>query len=236
MDKSKKFTTKDNNHRESISIDCELRKKPASSAIQLKKVIAVEGQDEVHLLNVLLGKMDIRGVEVREVGGVNKFPIKIPALVRTSGFSDVEVFAIIRDADENAELAFQSVKNLLAKEEKQLKLGKLPDVINQFSNGNPKIGIFIMPGNSTQGMLENLCLKSIKNHPVMECVNDFIKCATKKVSASKKPKNLAKAKVQVFLAVMHEIVCSVGLAAEKGYWEFDSEEFDELKLFLNNLK
>jgi len=236
MGKSKKFVSENNSHKELISRDGRLIKETTPSAIQSKKLIAVEGQDEVHFLNKLLKKMKIQEVEVREVGGVDKLPKKIPALVRTRGFSDVEVFAIIRDADnKNAESAFRSVKNLLANEE-LLKPGKLPDKPGQFSNGNPRIGIFIMPDNSSQGMLEDLCLQSVKDHPVKECVDDFIKCTEKRVDTSKKPRNLAKAKVQAFLAVMPEIANSVGIAAEKDYWNFNSKEFSKLKSFLNNLK
>jgi hypothetical protein len=105
--------------------------------------------------------------------------------------------------------------------------------INQFSYGKPKIGIFIMPGNSDTGMLEDLCLETVKDHPAMECVNTFIDCVSKLESP---PNNLAKAKAQAFLAAMLNIVNSVGVAAQKQYWDFDSEVLTEIKTFLENLK
>ena len=46
------------------------------------------------------------------------------------------------------------------------------------------------------------------------------------------PNNFAKAKAQTFLAAMPNIVCSVGVAAQKQYWDFDSEVLTEIKLFL----
>ena len=48
--------------------------------------------------------------------------------------------------------------------------------------------------------------------------------------------NLAKAKAQAFLAAMLNIVNSVGVAAQKQYWDFDSEVLTEIKTFLENLK
>ena len=50
------------------------------------------------------------------------------------------------------------------------------------------------------------------------------------------PNNIAKAKAQVFLAAMPELVKSVGVGAQKGYWDFNSEELTDLKSFINNLR
>ena len=90
-----------------------------------------------------------------------------------------------------------------------------------------------MPGNSDAGMLEDLCLKTVENHPVMNCVNPFVDCISKLEEA---PNNMAKAKAQAFLAAMPELANSVGVGAQKGYWDFNSEELTELKLFINNLR
>jgi 5S rRNA maturation endonuclease (ribonuclease M5) len=196
--------------------------------IHQKKVLAVEGKDDVNFLNALLKHAGITNFEVYEVGGKQQFKDKLPALVRMSGFSDVEVLAIIRDADNNAETAFESIRNILKKE----KL-KPPVQINQFSEGSPKIGIFIMPGNSDAGMLEDLCLKTVEDHPAMCCVESFIDCVSK---LENPPNNIAKAKAQAFLAAMPKLVNSVGLGAQKGYWDFNSEELTDLKSFIDNLR
>ena len=193
-----------------------------------KKVIAVEGRDEVNFFNALLKHEKITDFEIRDVGGKQQFKNKLPALVRMSGFTGVEILAVVSDADNDANAAFESIRNILKKE----KL-KPPVHINQFSGGTPKIGIFIMPGNSDAGMLEDLCLKTVENHPVMNCVNPFVDCISKLEEA---PNNMAKAKAQAFLAAMPELANSVGVGAQKGYWDFNSEELTELKLFIDNLR
>lgn len=33
-----------------------------------------------------------------------------------------------------------------------------------------------MPGNAEEGMLEDLCLHTIANHPVLSCVEMYISC------------------------------------------------------------
>ena len=220
-----------------ISRNCKLIAKSPSDTvtIELKRFLAVEGQDEVYFLNALLNKMNIEGVEVQEIRGIDNLRNKIPVLIRTPGFSDVEMFGIIRDADSNVQSAFQSVRDLLVREE-LLKPNGLSTITSQFSQGNPRVGIFIMPNNSSEGMIENLCLESVKNEPIMQCVNNLFKCVNNKIDELERPRNLAKSKVQVFLATRPKLVCSVGLAAAKGYWNFDSKEFSELKTFLNNLR
>jgi hypothetical protein len=110
----------------------------------------------------------------------------------------------------------------------------VPSEDGQFVPGSPKIGIFIMPGNSVDGnMLEDLCLKTVEEHPAMKCVCDFAYCVS---GLNNPPKNISKAKCQAFLATQPEIVNSVGLGARKDYWDFDSPALDELKQFLENLR
>lgn len=196
--------------------------------IRQKKVIAVEGSDEVNFFNALLKYTGITDIDVCEVGGKQQFKNKLPALVRRSGFTDVEVLVIIRDADNDAAAAFKSIKNILKKERL-----KSPIQANQFSEGIPRIGIFIMPGNSDTGMLEDLCLKTVKHHPAMGCVESFIGCVAKLENL---PNNIAKAKAQAFLAAMPELANSVGVGAQKGYWNFNSEELTDLKSFIDNLR
>ncbi|MBC8234641.1 hypothetical protein H8E77_34290 [bacterium] len=177
--------------------------------IRHKKVIAVEGKDEVEFFRALFRYIEITDIEIYNVRGKEQFKTKLPALVRMPGFSDVEAFAVIRDADKNANAAFQSISGTLRKQHLES-----PNQMNQFSEGKPKIGIFIMPGNSDEGMLEDLCLKTVQSHLAMKCVDAFSDCVSK---LEIPPRNMSKAKAQAFLAAMPEITNSVGIGAHKGY-------------------
>jgi hypothetical protein len=193
--------------------------------IKSSKIMAVEGKDEEKFFKCLLKFMEIEEFEIFDVGGVSQFKDKLPALVRATGFSEIVTkLVIVRDADKSAENAFKSVKNILLKENINP-----PDKPNQFSQGIPQVGVFIMPGDSEEGMLEDLCMRTVKNSPTTRCVEGFIDCARK---LEKAPRNIAKSKAQAFLAAMPEIVNSVGLGAEKDYWDFNSDELNDLKLFL----
>lgn len=210
----------------------------ALPSINLKKVIAVEGKDEINFFNALLQHMNITDFDIREIGGKDQFPKKLPALLKARGFyladgsSFVTHLAIIRDKDEDE--AFKSIAKIVTNAGLEP-----PTKHSEFSNGSPKVGVFVMPGKTIDGtMLEDLCLKTVENHKAMTCVNEYASCISALEAA---PKNIPKAKVQVFkaqifLAAQPEIVDSVGLGAQKKYWDFESHALDELKEFLIKLK
>ncbi|MCK4260312.1 MAG: hypothetical protein KAX49_15150 [Halanaerobiales bacterium] len=179
--------------------------------ITKKKILAVEGKDEIGFFYGFLEYLKIKDVQVLSVGGKDEFKKKLPALIRIHNFSDVEMLAVIRDADDLATGAFQSIKNILEKRVSGDTI-KVPEKENTFSTGNPKVGIYIMPGNSEKGMLEDLCLNTVKDHPAMKCVNSFMNCILK---LDNPPNNLAKAKVQAFLAAMPKIANCISIGVKK---------------------
>lgn len=201
------------------------------NAVTKKKVLALEGNDECVFFEALLDYMGITECQIYDIGGKDKFKFKIPALVKTSelDFDLVEVFAMIRDADDKPEGAFESIRNIAKK------AGLNPSAtVNTFGNSKPKVGIFIMPGNSETGMLEDLCLETVKDLPVMAHVNNYINCVEQ--TQGKKLKKVAKAKAQVYLASTPDIICGVGLGAKRKYWDFTSSALDDLKTFLENMR
>jgi hypothetical protein len=193
-----------------------------------KKLLAVEGMDEVVFFEELLRHMGMTDkIDVRQVGGKDQFKIKLPVLQKITGFDKLETVGIIRDADESFERAFESVKGVLQKMGLQV-----PVRSGDFSKGIPGVGIFIMPDNAGKGMLEDLCLQTVKGETAMECVKQFIDCAGK---LKNKPKNISRAKAQAFLTIMPEIASSVGRGAQKRYWDFESAELKPLLHFLSRL-
>ena len=210
----------------------------APKPIISKKILVVEGKDEINFFEGLLKYLNMSDCQIEDVGGKDQFHKKIPALKLRAGFvqadgnSFVTHLAIIRD--QNGDNALKSIKEILKK------VGFIPpDNHGQFSNANPKVGIFIMPGETIEGsMLEDLCLKTVEDHPAIKCADKFVSCVSKLKTM---PKNISKAKValfraQAFLATQPETVDCVGLAAKKQYWDFDSPALNELKRFLKNLE
>jgi hypothetical protein len=103
------------------------------------------------------------------------------------------------------------------------------------SNKDVKVGAFIMPGNGAMnGMLEDLCLRSIGDHRIKPYMEEYI-AHVKQEMQSNAPKNESKAKVLAFLAGMKESVPQLGIAAQKGYWPLEHEVFAEIRGFIREL-
>ena len=199
------------------------------SRIVKSKVLAVEGYDERSFFKKLLEDIGIIDeVQIIVIEGKDKFIKKLPILIKQSEFDTVEVFAVIRDADKNADDSFVSVSNIIKGEELMP-----PEEQGQYSVDKPRVGIFIMPGDSAEGMLEDLCLSTVQDHEAMNCVNSFVDCAEK---LSESPKNWSRAKAQIFLAALPKIRNSVGFGALHGCWDMSSPALDDIKKFLELMK
>lgn len=195
--------------------------------INSEKIILVEGKDEINFFEAFLKKLEIEDVQIIEVGGKDKFPSEFPALLNTPGFSRVSTYVIVRDADSNVQSTLDSIKGLLSVNNQPV-----PDGHASYSSNNGiRSGIFIMPGNRDEGMLETLCIDAIKENPIYECVKQFIRCLTDSTSIEN-PRNLHKAKMHTFLSGQKKYIPSVGMAAKKGLFNFESECFNDLKQFL----
>ena len=202
---------------------------PSPEPFTKTRLLVVEGKDEEVFFKELLKYLDFPDiVDIRGSNGKDKFKGLMQAFTITSGFKNIEKIAVIRDADNNADDAFKSVTDTL----KKIQLNT-PKKRGEFSSEIPSVGVFIMPDNSSKGMLEDICLETVKEHEVMKCVEHFIVCTQ---NLNEKPKNISKAKVQAFLAAKPRIANSIGLGAQKGYWNFNSEIFRPLINFLNQLK
>jgi hypothetical protein len=203
-----------------------------SISINKDKIIVVEGKVEEKFIGALLNFLDIRDYQIFSVGGKCNFKNFLPSLVMTSGFYKVRSLVVIRDADNNAHSAFQSICSIIRRSKAQPPL-TLPRGINQYSTGTPRVGIFIVPGNSDNGILEDLFLQTVHGSPSMGCVNQFIGCIS--VLFVDQPRILSKAKSHAYLSVTRETSNDVGEAALKGYWDLNSPALDDLRTFLSRL-
>jgi hypothetical protein len=197
--------------------------------IEKNRVLLVEGKDEVNFFRALLRRMGNPEVQVVEIGGIDKFRTELPAFLNDPGFGRVTHYAVVRDAEKSAKAAFQSVAGVLRKHNQPC-----PQKPAAFaSKSRRKVGVFIMPGRSDHGMLEDLCLQTVAEHPAMECVDEFIRCLRSKLKPF--PKNESKARASAFLAGMPETCYRFGEAAQKGYWDLSHPALNDLKAFLSRL-
>jgi Protein of unknown function (DUF3226) len=195
--------------------------------IRLPKLLLVEGKDENNFFNALFKEIEINNIQIIAAGGKRNLKIFLEAVKRFPDFDDVTAIGIIQDSDENYAAAMDSVYNWL------INLGFSP--LKQhgvFSQKSPAIGIFIMPGENEKGALEDLCLQAVQSDPVMDCVKIFIDCLKEQNPFVSK---ISKRECAAYLAGKEELVSSLGLAAQKKYWNFSSPVYSSIKGFVQNL-
>ena len=73
------------------------------------------------------------------------------------------------------------------------------------------------------------------NPKIVECIDSFMKCNKDLKSRYKKPRNEDKARCKAFLSLMEEDTSSLGVAAQKNYWDWKSNGLKPLIEFLKEL-
>ncbi len=192
------------------------------------KLLLVEGSHEVSFFNALLAHMPLTDVQVASVGGQSLFAPIIKNLPTYETFGIVESLGIVRDAEGDMQAKFNSIQGALADAGLPVPNEPLSPV-----HGPPTVTVFLMPDNQGNGALEDLCLSTVTNEPVMRCVIDYVACIGS-LRGSPHP-HQSKSSVQVYLASKDEGDIHMGIASEKGYWDFDSSSLGSLRSFLEQL-
>jgi|GEM_PF-341906 hypothetical protein len=205
--------------------------------LQKKKLIIVEGKDDLYFINYYLKHLEIMDIEVRPIEGKIDTGNLEPFIKIHRNFRELEGIGFISDADNiSACQEYQRLTTVINELNGTPPISGLrlesPDYIGEFSPGPPRIGIYVLPNNSDKGRLEDLFLNCVKNKPGMKCVRPFFECV---LTLSDPPKNYAKAKALAFIATQSALPRGVGGAAQHGIWDFDSSELVKLKTFIKKL-
>ena len=201
-----------------------------SIIINKKKLLLVEGSHEEKFFEKLLQEIKITDIQVAQVGGQFLFATNIKNLPRLQNFNIVESIGVVRDADDGFTSVFQSIQESL--QQAGLPVPNEPLLVEGI---NPKVSIFIMPDNKSEGALEKLCLISVNSDSIMECVDSYIACIEPKLDTPHVPTRLDKAKVQVYLAKDPDGDIHMGIAAQKDIWNWNDCAFDDIKEFIKKI-
>lgn len=129
--------------------------------IESSSLLMVEGKDECNFFKALFVMLGIDHVQIEDMGGKDRFDAAIRAFSKMQGFDDIVNLGFVRDAENTpASAAFMSICGSLQHIDVQppATIGKVEKIRDK------KIGIFIMPNNNTPGMLETVCLNSIRQN------------------------------------------------------------------------
>ena len=201
---------------------------PLPQPIQKPKQLLVEGKDQQNFFEAFLDHIHDRSVQVQNFGGVQELRGFLLAFVNMPEFGTVERVGVVRDAEDDANGAWQSVRSALENAKMPI-----PKHVGQRSVGKPGVSVFILPGNNQPGMLETLLNQTFANAPINECIDTFFQCVED--LPDQQIQRPDKARSQAYLATWPEPHVSVGVAAMKGYWNLDHSVFGPLRTFLTKL-
>lgn len=200
--------------------------------ISADRLLLVEGRDEANLFGALLrhclGAVWQQEIQIVEAGGRNAFRGNVATIRAEAESRPLRVIGVVRDADRDARGALQSVCNAL-----RMAGYNPPAIHGDVSNGNPRVGVFIVPDGRAPGAIETLCRRSVAGRAAGDCVEAFIDCL--KEQGTLHSRNEDKTFTHAWLAAGADPVARVGEGAQQGAWDFDSEAFGELTAFLRRL-
>ena len=186
---------------------------PEPQGISAGVQLLVEGNDPRHFFEALVRYMGRDDIQVQNFGGNDELRGFLSAFVAMSGFDEtVHSLGIVRDAETDAQGAFQSVQSGLRNAGLPV-----PNDIDQRAEGPPSVSALILPGDGRPGMLETLLCQTFADSAEDDCVTEFLDCANALPGTSVTRPD--KARAHAWLATRPEPHLSVGYAAQRGYRE-----------------
>ena len=197
--------------------------------IERPKLVIVEGREEVSVLTALLSRNPQLGdIQVQDYQGYGKLREFLRALRGVSGYELLQSLAVVADADRNRTSRDQSIRTHLGNV--GFPVPARPLTVE--GNSEIRVAYLVVPHGINGRMLEDVCLESVSDHPVMDCVKEYYDCILNKGVQGPREVWMSKARVHTFLAAMDDPTLRLGEAAEKGIWPFEHSAFDPMKELL----
>ena len=184
--------------------------------IKKNKQLLVEGNDDRHVMWALCEQHNIpETFDVIDSEGIDKLLDSIPVKLKQS---DVNTIGIIVDADTDINSRWQSLKTILTKCGYQIPVSIPSTGLIHKEEGKITIGVWLMPNNNANGMLEDFIRFLVPNNdklmPIAESTLDSIEVqGLNKYQAIHKPKAL----IHTWLAWQEDPGTPMGLSITKKY-------------------
>lgn len=205
----------------------------------VQHLILCEGKDEFNFLIYYLNSEALsdhpeysQSIQVEDFGGNEELSTKLVLWTKAPGFEHLKTLLIIRDAEQNAELAVNSIVSAFQK-------AGLPTPLqpHQFAlSESLKTGFLMFPACSSElvnGTLEDLCLSILRENEsvILDRVDSFLS-ELEGQSIRTFPRRF-KAQLHTYLSVTDKFVSlKVGEAAKAGAFNWNSPSLDSIKSFL----
>ena len=208
-----------------------------ATTIEREVQLLVEGNDERNFFEAFVGHLQVENLQIQVLHGKDRLNESLETLAGTTGFRQVKGIGIVRDADRSAHAAFQSVQKSLRNANQAVGTWSgvrfpIPQRPEERAGEAPCLSVLILPGGGAGGMLETMLCRTFDGTDVDRCIDQFFQCVDE---AGSRVHRRDKARARAYLATKPHPHVSVGVAAQKGYWDFDHAAFDGVRGFLRSL-
>jgi hypothetical protein len=177
--------------------------------IKQTRLILAEGADAYYFMIWAYQAYGRTDIQVIDFGGIDDLRRFLGTLRLTDNFESVETILIARDAETDWQASIDSVRYRL----QQAGLAA-PETPFSFTNTLPKIGFVLFPGFEDReetriylnGALEDLCLSTVANDPLMPCVDSYLDCVS---TIGEIPRHRHKSRLHAYLS------CKAGHAGKR---------------------
>lgn len=199
--------------------------------------LLVEGPDDLFVIARLRELNHLEdNVFIKVCGSVEKAIELFRILIDKQAASN-RVLGIVVDADAAISGRWQRISQILTDSKKYNVPEVLPEeglVLYPIDADDPKIGVWVMPDNRLNGMLEDfLVMLAVNDKELLDEVDVTLERIESKELNKYKAVHKAKARIHTFLAWQEEPGTSMGNAIAKSYLKADS---DQAVLFVNWLR
>lgn len=199
--------------------------------------LLVEGNDVRNFFEAFIDhhskKLSIEDIQIQNFKGGTQFDAFLRSFVNLSGFYDrVGSIGIVRDAEDSAKGAFQSVQDTLRKV--RLPVPDCPE--KREVKDKLAVEVLILPGRDhKKGMLETLLCQTFAGTKIDDCISEFFQCVEPLLKEPIKKHRKDKARAFAYLTTRPNPHHSVGVAAKKKDWDLDSHVFGRVRSFLERI-
>lgn len=205
----------------------------------MRQQLLVEGPDDLHVIKAICAKFNVNeSFTVNDCNGVEKLIASLP--VRLKGDGDTKVIGIVLDADTDIATRWASLRGILTNSGKYNNIPqtcpKSGLVLPPISKSDMTFGAWIMPDNSTPGMIEDFAAMLIPED------DDLIALADKTLQHIEtrdlhryRAVHRPKARIHTWLAWQEDPGTPMGLAITKKYLTTDSTVCHDFVAWLNRL-
>lgn len=195
-----------------------------------QQVLVVEGYSDLLFYAEMLESVGRpNAVFIQNFNGKEDLLLKLEDFITPQLLQEKTRIGVILDADGNAGGTYTRVREVL-----QMLTGQVIPEAGRWSEGNPKIGVYVTPDGINNGEIETLVWNSWAQDPINDlqrtCVQAFIECMEGHgVAAHSRDKGL----ISALLSIRYDEDPRLGPGARGNVFDLTRPEFARLRSFFS---